>query len=1286
MKTKLHIHTMQSLIGLLLCSQLAFAQFNPQKAEIYQTGTKLIYYLGQCGEDIPETQGKLTFCDKKGSLGVVETSFGLNSNKIRSMADNYYNNDEVFVTTAGISQRKEDGTWQNYPNLALARDLSNNPNTSVSRALLDTQGRMYYNGSNNYALNWVDINTFEKGSISLSSQNLARPEKFAFDPDTGTLYFSVIVTNQGAHGLLLKHSISEELLPIPAPTGSSRIYKLVYNNNTLYVLSNAGVHRYDAANNQMVEIIPDEDLTTNPNYIQDMVFENDQNVWVSVTSNNYEGRKLYLIDVETNTIVHDMHIPTVSGTANINPQYMTFDVNGQLWVTTVSFSGIVSINPADYTITYYTQDDLRNLGFGLTYAPDAVHTQNNKTYLFCGSNSTTLNQHEEAIVYDGTHWTGRSDDEPGNISTAFTRRFHQSEAADDGVWWSNGNDNGVHSFIGYDDNLKVSYNQNIPLHGRQFVIDTDNHPVYYGGSPQKLYKLYHPQNIDIHYENSFSFNDVLRYKDQIWTWSHNSKKIKIFKDNSLIGEYDLSELPNGLYDIGADAAGRAYFSKYNGNTQIIELYQYDFTTEQLNAFTHEPGGSTTGVSAFVPLPDGGILILFGRRLVYFKDGNFIDFTPNDQTFYSDMRDAVADTEGNLYIVKIDASTLIKMTDFPNNHEGEFIELDGSLGNINAISPDIHFYRPSSVTLDHEGKFWAHASGNFMRLTMDDSPTAYNLYDGETFGVKGRVFLDINENDLFDAGEEFGNQRVALVVNGEEKVTTYTNANGEYYFNYYQLGVPYDIVLPALAPNTTTDIRFQTIEPTQNTEDSWVEDFMLKPIIINGLLVKDSNKNGAFALQRTGFENVFTTAIGNVTYSRTYNNVALKYTFKAETDNPDFELPEILETKLFRITPLNNTCPIFNMTINPNNNNWALQRLILGIDYTLEEVGYEITENHLGDEIHLEFTIPQISPLEVYVVQIETEIFDPVFNGTAIGYGFSRASGPDLGGEQGNPVPREFVLMPREDDNPFLGSPVEFNPYIHPDDINEEVPFTEPKDFYIPPPRNTVVRSSWDPNDKLISPGLEDVLNEQDINKKWLLYTIRFENEGNFSAKDVSVLDELDEKLDLHTLTLVEASHPVQLHQITTTDKVFMKFDFNDIYLDYTDNDPEASQGWISFYIKAKDDVQVGDIVENTASIYFDQNPPIVTNTVQTQFVESTMGIEEIQALTDIVIYPNPVSNILNIFTEQQIKTLTLYDILGNKVLSAVGSKQLDVSQYAKGLYILKIETDGGQTTKKIVVE
>ncbi|MDY0089387.1 MAG: T9SS type A sorting domain-containing protein [Flavobacteriaceae bacterium] len=1283
MKTKTNARIILLCIIIWISPQLLHSQFVPQEVEIYQTGTKLVYYLGQCGEEIAGTEGKLTFCDKKGSFGVVETSFGLNSNKVTTMADNYYNEDEVYVTTNGMSQRKSDGSWQNFPEFALARDSGNNPTTNVTNALLDDQGRLFYNGSNNYSLNWVDVNTLQRGALDLPGTNYYTANKFAYNPDSGLLYFSIKRSGQGADALVFKNS-NEEIEFIEVPTGTNRIYKLLYRNNLLYILGNQGLHSYNPGSGQIIEIVAAEAMTSNPNYLKDMAFETDQNLWISVIGNSND-RKIVIANVDSNSIEAELVLPPPSGQVNLAPHFMSMDINGQMWVTVTGISGILSINPSDLEITYHSMADLESLGFELSYSPDDVHTQNGKTYLFCGTNSTTLNQHSEVLVYDGTNWTDRSDDEPGNISTAFSRRFTQSEASEDGVWWSSSYDNGVISFIGYNDERKVLYNQNLGSNGRQLAIDTDNKPVFYGGSNphHHLKKIYYPQTIDLDQGISYNHQDVLRYKDQIWVWQ-GDKKIKTYKENQHTGTYDLSELQGSYYAMGADILGRAYFSRFISSANLIELHQYDMATGTLTTYTHTPGGTVGSLSTFTPLPDGGILALYTRRLIYFKDGNFIDLTPDDANSTQNMYDAVADTDGNLYIIRYDRD-LIKIADFPNNHTAEYIVLESPYGGNLGIVPEINLYRPNSVTIDTFGKFWVHGSNNFMRIKMDDSPVPFTLSDGETFGVKGRVFLDKNENETYDSGEGFGNQRVTLVVNGEEKFTTYTNVEGEYSFNYYQLGVPYDIVLPSLAPNTTTDARFQTITPTQNDQDFWAEDFMLKPMFVSGLLVKDGKKTGAFAMERAGLENVFTAAIGNVSYTRSYHTIDLKYTFKAETDDENVELPGIADAKIFRVTPLNNACPIFDLTINPNNNSWNLPGMISGIDYTIEELNYEFTQEILAGETNLEVTIPLISPLDVYIVEIETELFDPQFTGISVVYGFSRAASPDLGGTESNPEPREFTLIPRDHDNPYLGSPVEFNPYIHPDDIEEEVPFTEPKDFYVPPPRQTVIRSSWDPNDKMISPGLDDVLNEQDINEKWLLYTIRFENVGNFSAKDISILDELDEKLDPHTLTLMETSHSVQLHQIEVDGEIYMKFDFNDIYLDYTSNNPEESHGWLSFYIKAKESVQVDDIVENTASIYFDQNPPIVTNTVQTKFVNTPLGVGEVTALPNLLIYPNPVKEVVHIETIDIVQEIRLISMTGKLLKSQKGKDYLQVNDIPSGIYIILVTTDKGSQAKKLII-
>ena len=137
------------------------------------------------------------------------------------------------------------------------------------------------------------------------------------------------------------------------------------------------------------------------------------------------------------------------------------------------------------------------------------------------------------------------------------------------------------------------------------------------------------------------------------------------------------------------------------------------------------------------------------------------------------------------------------------------------------------------------------------------------------------------------------------------------------------------------------------------------------------------------------------------------------------------------------------------------------------------------------------------------------------------------------------------------------------------------------------------------------------------------------------------------------------------------------------FLDFQANDEEASQGHITFMVKAKDDVVLGDIVSNQAGIYFDQNPPIITNLVQHEFIEETLSNSNfINPEADIKIWPNPARDILHIqhdfAPEYQV---AIYDIQGRLLFDQKiksNQDQVDVSALDKGIYILKVETQMGQ--------
>ena len=142
--------------------------------------------------------------------------------------------------------------------------------------------------------------------------------------------------------------------------------------------------------------------------------------------------------------------------------------------------------------------------------------------------------------------------------------------------------------------------------------------------------------------------------------------------------------------------------------------------------------------------------------------------------------------------------------------------------------------------------------------------------------------------------------------------------------------------------------------------------------------------------------------------------------------------------------------------------------------------------------------------------------------------------------------------------------------------------------------NSVIECAYDPNDKLVSPVN---FNDYVLTGEFLTYTIRFQNTGNAEAFNVVIRDELDTDLDPATLKVLSTSHPEVLTTSINNERS-IKFSFIDIFLpDSTANFIE-SQGYVMYQVKAYEDTPEGTSIRNSADIYFDFNPPIITNTTQ----------------------------------------------------------------------------------------
>jgi uncharacterized repeat protein (TIGR01451 family) len=133
----------------------------------------------------------------------------------------------------------------------------------------------------------------------------------------------------------------------------------------------------------------------------------------------------------------------------------------------------------------------------------------------------------------------------------------------------------------------------------------------------------------------------------------------------------------------------------------------------------------------------------------------------------------------------------------------------------------------------------------------------------------------------------------------------------------------------------------------------------------------------------------------------------------------------------------------------------------------------------------------------------------------------------------------------------------------------------------------IATGSLDPNQKLVTP--EGYIAVTDT----LRYHIDFQNVGNDTAFNVVVVDTLDPSLEIASLELGASLHQSEF----SISGRALTWTFNDINLpDSIVNEP-ASKGFVEFMINPKVDLPQGTIIQNTGVVYFDINPPVVTNMV-----------------------------------------------------------------------------------------
>lgn len=228
--------------------------------------------------------------------------------------------------------------------------------------------------------------------------------------------------------------------------------------------------------------------------------------------------------------------------------------------------------------------------------------------------------------------------------------------------------------------------------------------------------------------------------------------------------------------------------------------------------------------------------------------------------------------------------------------------------------------------------------------------------------------------------------------------------------------------------------------------------------------------------------------------------------------------------------------------------------------------------------------------------------------------------------------------------------------------------------------HTVV-NSWDPNDKHVFPE-GNITPTQVAAGQWLTYTVRFQNTGNDVAYNIEIKDALSANLDVASLEILAASHN---YDWTLSGNGQLRFNFPNINLPDSGANEVESHGFIQYRIKAKTNLALGTEIKNTAYIYFDFNPAIITNTTNT-LVSTTIAVDNSITSQPFTIFPNPAKEEIFVTSTEQIQSLTLYDLTGKKLNMVQNATKMNIADCAKGLYLLEIVTAKGKAINKIVVE
>ncbi len=233
-----------------------------------------------------------------------------------------------------------------------------------------------------------------------------------------------------------------------------------------------------------------------------------------------------------------------------------------------------------------------------------------------------------------------------------------------------------------------------------------------------------------------------------------------------------------------------------------------------------------------------------------------------------------------------------------------------------------------------------------------------------------------------------------------------------------------------------------------------------------------------------------------------------------------------------------------------------------------------------------------------------------------------------------------------------------------------------------------VRGSLDPNDKQVVPA-GNFTPVQVSQGDYLDYTIRFQNTGTAEAVHIEIADSLSSFFDVPGLEVVAASHQPYTWRIQENTLIVR---FDSIMLPDSNTNEVLSHGFVQYRVKPIATIQLGDVIENNADIYFDFNVPVRTNTTSTTIGWPT-GVSDNPLRPGPLLYPNPVhssESILYLTARNPESLLVQWNDQTGRLISSeripAFSNNVRLPVLSPGVYLIKLQGESyGVSVIKVVI-